>query len=374
MPISPGGDCKIFAGDLLLETPELGEISASGCPPVTAGAGTLLQAGRDPLALVLRRHLAGPCGFSGGGLVAAVSGGGDSMALMHLLAALADRGSGRGAGRGVGEVVVAHIDHGLRPESAAEGDLVAAAAAAIGLRCERRRILCGDPPGVAARARRERYRGLEAVAREVGAVAVVTAHQADDQLENLLISLGRGRAARGMAWSRGLGDGVRLLRPLLGVPRRSLREFCERLGLPYRDDPGNADPRTLRGRIRTTIAAEFESIWPGAARRAAAAAEDAALGAAAIERWLAECFGGAECRRWSRASLGTLPPSLLAAGLRRALHAADPEAARRLARPALDAAIEAIRGTGPAPRAWRWSRGWRLQIDAREVRLDRSGR
>lgn len=347
----------------------MSKISASGRPTATASDGTPRPAGRDPLAWALRRNLVQRCGFTGGGVVVAVSGGGDSMALMHLLAALGGRRRGLGREGTLGPIIVAHIDHGLRRESAAEGDLVAASAAAIGLCCERRRVDCGDPPGVAARARRERYFALAAIARGAGANAVITAHHADDQFESLLIALGRGRSAAVMRWSRTLGEGVRLLRPLLDVPRRSLREFGDRLGIPRCEDPGNGDPRTLRGRIRTAIAPAFESLWPGSPHRSATVAEDAALGAMAIERWLEETFGPSGVQAWSRARLGDLPAPLLAAGLRRALHAADSAAAQRLPRRSLDAAAMAMGQPGRRPRTWRWPCGWELRIDAREVRL-----
>jgi tRNA(Ile)-lysidine synthase len=331
----------------------------------SADMGCLLRAGRDPLAAVLRRTLRERCGFTGGGAVLAVSGGGDSMALLHLAAALQQQEAG------LGEFTVVHVDHRLRSGSGDEGNLVAARAAALGLRCERRSVECGKPPGVAARARRERYRILAEVAREIDASAVVTAHHADDQLENLLIALGRGRGLSGMAWSRRLAAGVRLLRPLLAVTRAELRSCCARLEVPFCEDPGNLDPSTLRGRLRMRVTPSIEAIWPGSVGRAASVAESSSLGEMAIERWLAESFGPSACRSWARPALAALPAALRARGLRRALHAADPKASQRLRGTSVEIAAAAIGDGTAAPRRWAWPDGWALRIAGDEVRLCR---
>lgn len=295
----------------------------------------------------------------------AVSGGGDSMALLHLAAALRQQEAG------LGEFTVVHVDHRLRSGSGDEAELVAARAAALGLRCERRSVECGKPPGVAARARRERYLALAKVAREVDASAVVTAHHADDQLESLLIALGRGRGLSGMAWSRGLSAGVRLLRPLLAVTRAELRACCARLEVPFCEDPGNLDPSTLRGRLRTGVIPSIEAIWPGSAGRSASVAESLSLGDLAVERWLEESFGPSSSRSWDRAGLAALPVSLRARGLRRALHAADPRASQRLHGASVEIAAAAIGDGEAAPRRWAWPDGWSLRIGGGEVRLCR---
>jgi tRNA(Ile)-lysidine synthase len=118
-------------------------------------------------------------------ILVAASGGPDSTALLHALATL-------GPGLGVASVVAAHVDHGLRPSSAADGEAVAALAARLGLEFVGTRVRVEGPGGIQAAARRARYRALETLRREAGADRVATGHTATDQAETLLLRLGRG--------------------------------------------------------------------------------------------------------------------------------------------------------------------------------------
>jgi tRNA(Ile)-lysidine synthase len=198
-------------------------------------------------------------------LVLAVSGGPDSMALLHGAAALVR--SGARAWR----LRVAHLDHALRPESADDAAFVADVAAALGLACEVRRM------DVAARAN-ESGISLEEAGREaryafLGELAerhradVATAHTLDDASETVLINLLRGSGlagARGIPARRGA-----VVRPLLGERRAALRGMLDAAGIAYRDDPSNADPAFLRNRVRAELLPLLEALRPGAAEQLA---------------------------------------------------------------------------------------------------------
>jgi tRNA(Ile)-lysidine synthase len=180
------------------------------------------------------------------GIVAAVSGGPDSTCLMHLLATWH-------AGGERPPVVVATVDHGLRPESTGEARQVGRWARALGFR---HKVLTwqGDKPdtGLQEAAREERYRLLADLARKVKASHVVTAHTLDDQAETVVMRLVRGTGVGGLAGMRPalIRDDITLVRPLLGVPKARLLATCAAAGWPYLEDPSNADPRFARARLR----------------------------------------------------------------------------------------------------------------------------
>lgn len=176
----------------------------------------------------------------------AVSGGGDSMALLHL-----------GAQAGIA-AEVATVDHGLRPEAADEAALVQARAAALGLRHETLvwagRAAQGNLPDAARLARR---RLLADWARRRGLGAVVLAHTLDDVAETFLMRLARGAGVDGLAAMAPAftADGVLFLRPLLAVPRQTLRDWLAGQGLGWVEDPTNRDPAYDRTRARAALAA-----------------------------------------------------------------------------------------------------------------------
>lgn len=184
------------------------------------------------------------------GLLLAVSGGPDSTALL----ALADRWW-----RGVRvPVMVATVDHLLRPESRDEARAVAALCAARKLPHATLRWTDAKPKtGLAAAAREARYRLLGAHARRLGADTVVTAHHADDQAETVLMRLLRGSGPAGLAGMARLSaspwpgwEGLTLARPLLGVPKADLVAFCHAEGLSFAEDPTNSDTAYRRAQLR----------------------------------------------------------------------------------------------------------------------------
>ena len=209
-------------------------------------------------------------------IVLAVSGGPDSMALLHGAARLVETDVRRW------RLTVAHLDHALRPDSADDARFVVEAAEAMALRFEGLRtdvvaLARDEGRSIEEAAREARYRFLEAVSPEGALIA--TAHTADDAAETVLLNLLRGAGlagARGIPARRG-----RIVRPLLGARRATLHELLEAAGIGYRIDPSNADPAFLRNRVRNEVLPLLEEIRPGAAERigqfSRLAADDEAL-------------------------------------------------------------------------------------------------
>lgn len=181
----------------------------------------------------------------------AVSGGGDSLALMLLLGDWA-------ASVGLAPPVVVTVDHKLRPESAKETKAVSAWARRAGLAIK---IL--SSPGMLpqadleAEARALRYRLIGEFARKKKLKAVYVAHTQDDQAETFLLRLARGSGVDGLAAMQPVApypvremSGLALVRPLLGFTRKALRDHLEASGQTWIEDPMNGDPRFHRVRIR----------------------------------------------------------------------------------------------------------------------------
>ncbi len=182
------------------------------------------------------------------GVGLAVSGGGDSMAMLHMLGpALRDRGI---------PVAVATVDHGLRPEAAAEAAFVARTCAGLGLPHDTLRWSGWDGHGnLPAAARDARYRLLADWATGRGLDRVALAHTEDDQAETFLMRLARGSGVDGLSAMQGATSrfGLRWLRPYLHVPRAGLRDWLNGRGLDWVEDPSNTDPASERVRIRQAL-------------------------------------------------------------------------------------------------------------------------
>jgi len=220
------------------------------------------------------------------GLIAlAVSGGPDSMAMLALAATAYP-----------GLVVAATVDHGLRPESADEARMVAGACAAIGVPHATLRIAVPRDGNLHGWARRERYALLIDWAAEAGAVALCTAHHADDQAETFLMRAARASGLSGLAGVRARNDGpVPVVRPLLSWRRAELRGVAKKAALPFVDDPSNEDPRFDRTRFRRWLQ---QAPWidpPRIARSAEYLAEaEADLRAVAEWLWIARALAAPE--------------------------------------------------------------------------------
>ena len=181
----------------------------------------------------------------------AVSGGPDSLALL-LLAASARPG----------EFEAATVDHGLRPESAAEAEMVADLCEEMDVPHAILAIEWDLPPASAIQeqARAVRYGALGAWMHDRDIAALLTAHHLDDQAETLVMRLNRGSGVRGLAGMRrkskvpGYPD-LTLLRPLLSWRRTELERICSEAGVEPISDPSNLDERFERVRIRHALAA-----------------------------------------------------------------------------------------------------------------------
>lgn len=242
----------------------------------------------------------------------AVSGGADSMALALLADAWA-------RARG-GDVLALVVDHGLRPDSAAEAALTVARLAGRGI-AARMLTLAGlaRGPALAARARAARYAALEAECAASGRLHLLLGHHAGDQAETLAMRELSGSGPAGRAAMPALAETarVRKLRPLLAAPPAGLRATLRAAGLGWVEDPSNADPATLRARLR---AARADPEGTGAVTRDAVAA---AAAAGTARGWAERAAASVLARRaslypegYALLAPGRLPAAALAALLR----------------------------------------------------------
>ena len=180
----------------------------------------------------------------------AVSGGPDSLALALLLN---DWATARG-----GRVLALTVDHGLRPDSAAEARWVGETLAAHGI--EHRILPWQGPKPDKVRqqhAREERYDRLRAACAEAGVLHLALGHHRDDRAETVLLRVRGGSGVdglAGMAQQREMPE-LRLIRPLLDRPKAALRATCDAYGVGWVDDPTNRNPDHLRVRLRQTLPA-----------------------------------------------------------------------------------------------------------------------
>jgi tRNA(Ile)-lysidine synthase len=205
-------------------------------------------------------------------LLAAVSGGPDSMALVHALWELRDR-------LGI-TLEVATVDHGLRPEARREAELVRERAAALELPFHLLRVTVARGGGsLQDAARRARLGALEELASRRGARRVALGHQVDDQAETVLFRIVRGTGLAGLAgipYQRGP-----FIRPLLDVRRAEVLRYLRRRSIPFVEDPSNADLRFARARIRHRILPALAAENPRVAEALVALAAAARAGSQA---------------------------------------------------------------------------------------------
>jgi len=229
---------------------------------------------KPSLLTVAKRALTGEAKLEPGAvLVAAVSGGPDSMALLHVLARLAPK---------LGIVVHAHgVDHGLRVEASRELDVAEAFAEHVGVPFGRSRLRVARGGNLQARARAARFEALAAAAKAVGARTIATAHHADDRAETVLLRLMRGAGPRGLAVLPPRAtltghDDLELVRPLVRARREDVLAHIERHAIPFSSDPSNLDPRFLRVRVRRELMPLLEDLAPGVAIHLVALADQLA--------------------------------------------------------------------------------------------------
>lgn len=191
-------------------------------------------------------------------VLAAVSGGPDSMALVHALALLGNK---------MGFVVVAHgVDHGLRPEARRELDLAETFCASLGVPFARTKVRVAPGGNLQARAREARHAALESARKKGRAVVIATAHHADDRAETVLIRILRGTGIQGLGVLPPRAVEAPLVRPFFLATRADIEAHVARHAVPFSADPSNGDPRFVRVRIRNEVLPLLRDLNPGIAR------------------------------------------------------------------------------------------------------------
>ncbi|QDP95192.1 tRNA lysidine(34) synthetase TilS [Microlunatus elymi] len=226
-------------------------------------------------------------------IVAAVSGGGDSLALAFAVAEVARK-------LGLDHSAVT-VDHGLQAGSAERARLVQDQLLRFGYPdVVLRRVELTPDAGPEADARTARYRVLEAEAAERNA-DLFLGHTLDDQAETVLLGLARGSGVRSLAGMAPRSG--RRVRPLLGVHRATTQACCVELGLEVWNDPHNSDPRFTRSRLRQRVLPSLENdLGPGVAEALARTAELARADADLLDRLAEELHAAA--------TAGPQPPNL----------------------------------------------------------------
>ena len=196
-----------------------------------------------------------------GRVLAAVSGGADSMALLCGLIELSEK-------EGFSLCAV-HVDHGLRPESGGDAAFVAAFCRERGVQCTVRRVSCASASE--NEARKARYDAFAQTYESENADALALAHHRRDQAETVLLHLFRGSGVEGLSGMDAVAvhvadgrGGMRLWRPLLDVSPMDLRTYLKDRGIPWREDTTNREDAYNRNFLRLRILPQIRERFPGA--------------------------------------------------------------------------------------------------------------
>jgi tRNA(Ile)-lysidine synthase len=297
----------------------------------------------------------------GARVMVALSGGADSIALLHLLRfASADAGI---------TLLAAHCDHRMRPGSADDARWVAGLCRAWGVPLLTR-VATVELRGEAA-ARAWRYGALREMMGEAGATHVATAHHADDQAETVLFRVLRGAGVEGLA---GIPESAGpLVRPLLPFWRAELREYARSRGLRWRNDPTNRAAAYARNRLRRLLPALERRVAPGARRSLVRMAALARADAGAWDAVLAPLEAAAVREEEGalllvRSELAGYDSALAARLLRRVLRRAGAAPDARGTRAALQFITAA-----PSGRTLQLPGGVRIRTEFGLARIDRDG-
>ncbi|MEM7113635.1 MAG: tRNA lysidine(34) synthetase TilS [Chloroflexota bacterium] len=301
------------------------------------------------LAKVVKQFVAERRGneIANGRFLLAISGGADSLALLHAATTVFP----------ACQLAVAHLDHCLRPSSGEDAEFVRQTAVSHQIPCFIKKVDVAalaeeNGWGIEEAGRKVRYQFFADVAQKEGITAVLVAHNADDQAETVLMNLLRGsgmRGLQGMAAVRQLAEqpSLWLLRPLLTVSRAEIEAYCQEHQLQPRFDASNLDPVYFRNRIRNELLPLLQIYSPQVKQHL----QQTAVLLAADNAWLEEATEGAwqdvllkEGAGWlllRREGWGKRPLALQRRLLRQAIHQVAPadieigfqtlEAARRLA-------------------------------------------
>ena len=189
----------------------------------------------------------------------AVSGGADSMAMLHMM-------------RNTPNIMVAHVNHQLRPDSNLDARLVDKFCKEHNIPCMHDVLLHPPKTGIEAWARKKRYAFFNALMLIYKIPILMTAHNANDQAETVIMRIIRGTGIKGL---RGIHEtNPALQRPLLGMTKQEINAYCKTNNVPYREDSTNTDTKYFRNKVRHTmmdgvdinslcrIASLAESVYP----------------------------------------------------------------------------------------------------------------
>lgn len=364
-------------------------IAAGEQPPTAAAAGHvskrlvgyadgMAEVYHHPFVKAVASALRQRCRIPAGAvLVAGVSGGADSVALLRALAAIAPRNPWRLT------LTVGHVQHHLRDDAEADAAFVAELAESLGLPMERRDVqpreaAAADGANLEAVARRLRYAELADIARACDADAVAVAHHGDDQLETLLMRLMRGSSItgmRGMPYRRALTreqphPTPLLIRPMLGQSHAQAIAFLNDIGQPWREDSTNADLSRTRARLREQVLPVLRDMKPDVASQANRFAEHARDVSAVLRQAIAHAHrdvvrtpsdaDGQSKRKGhatlDRAAARLLPRAVLVGLLRSSLMTAGARE-DRLTRPAMQPLLRAVRDHVGGERRYEFANG-----------------
>jgi tRNA(Ile)-lysidine synthetase-like protein len=201
--------------------------------------------------------------------VVAVSGGVDSVVLLHILSQMSERSFGDRSRPSI-HLTVAHFDHGIREDSTEDRRFVERLAGTYGLAFvfDEGRLGAGASEAVA---RDARYDFLRRVRQASGAQYLVTAHHEDDVFETAILNLLRGTGRKGLSSLRSTQE---VYRPLLTTPKEHVRAYAQKHGLQWREDSTNASDDYLRNYIRHNIMPRFDADAKARLRQLIAAARD----------------------------------------------------------------------------------------------------
>lgn len=241
-----------------------------------------------------------------GKYVVAVSGGVDSIVLLDMLAQKTGL-----------ELIVAHFDHGIRPDSASDATFVKELAHKYGLPFVSKRVELGSSASEAT-ARTARYAFLRDVQKQTGAQTIVTAHHQDDVLETAILNILRGTGRRGLSSLQSTHD---IKRPLLDVPKKGIEAYAVQRKLSWREDTTNRDERYTRNYIRHRLLVKFDAR---SRQQLLATIEQARLVNAELEPLLAAAIVGHQAlqaeidRQWFASLPHNLAREVMATWLRQA--------------------------------------------------------
>lgn len=219
-------------------------------------------------------------------VIAAVSGGPDSMALLHMLLRMQSEGGST--------VVAAHLNHGLRAEAAEEEEFVKGYCNGAGINCYFHRVMVGEIAAREGRSQEEvgrqcRYDFFDTISRELNGALIATAHHQDDRAEGVLLNLIRGTGIKGLR-SIMASNGL-IIRPLLALTRNEIMAYLQENNIPYCIDNSNYDRVYLRNRVRLDLLPYLESEFnPGIVKGLNQLAELAAAENDWVERHCDKCW------------------------------------------------------------------------------------